>query len=432
MFYGLPMDRIQRLILSRLSRLSGNFPLSSTLCLRLLNLLHGSENAEVAVKAIQSILKLPQISFGSDTGRDQLLHHLRFSIDYLRRAGLIDINGTPMNLFGIAAHLYYTEPSNLALVALMREGVIHEVCNQSSLIKAKNDFMLVMTNLFGRRHLPASYTTETNLKKIRSRYPSRVVLPPLPKNARDVLLRHNDEILRVFSGYAHLYSSQHAADLGSDDRLPLTKTRYAKPSNDSQSDSLFHDSLRRTAIPVVTRSPFVANSGHSDEFATVDELTRTCRRGLNLNEHAIPSLNSMTALPSESNEGRQLNAYLLDFYVHGQVSALHKANGIRPGDVWYVLQDFHMTLMTVRSALEQLLVKASGEVKEEEEEEGVDDLEVDSGYFSADVGDDQEDSAASGPEFKRPTRVSDRDWRVYEVVDGVLREFEEKYKKMWA
>jgi hypothetical protein len=79
--------------------------------LRILNLLIGSDDAPVAVKAIRSLLTLPQISVSSNSGRDQILHHLRFSIDYLRRSKLLDANGAPLNLYGIAAHLYYTEPA---------------------------------------------------------------------------------------------------------------------------------------------------------------------------------------------------------------------------------------------------------------------------------------------------------------------------------
>lgn len=127
-FYGIPLDRIHRLMLSKLPRLTGTFPLSSTLALRLFNLLHGSKESDYARTAIRSILRLPQISFGSDVGRVQLLHHVRFSIDYLRRTRLLGASGQPINLFGVASHLYYTEPSNLALVVLLQSGVLHDLC----------------------------------------------------------------------------------------------------------------------------------------------------------------------------------------------------------------------------------------------------------------------------------------------------------------
>lgn len=51
-------------------------------------------------------MSLPQVSFSSNTGRQQLLHHLRFNIEYLRRASLIDKQGRPFDLFAMAAHLY--------------------------------------------------------------------------------------------------------------------------------------------------------------------------------------------------------------------------------------------------------------------------------------------------------------------------------------
>jgi len=91
-----------------------------------------------------------------------------------------------MNLFGIAAHLYYTEPSNLALVALLRNGVLHKVCGQSSFINAKRDFIILMAHLFGRKYLPKSYTTDENIKLIIKKSPSIVILPPLPEVARKV------------------------------------------------------------------------------------------------------------------------------------------------------------------------------------------------------------------------------------------------------
>ena len=105
-FYGLPIERVQRIILSKLPSLGGTFPLTSTLTLRLFNLLDGSQNADYAVKAVKSLMSLPHISFYSDIGRSQLLHHLRFSIEYLRRSCLLDKSGQPMNLFALAAHLY--------------------------------------------------------------------------------------------------------------------------------------------------------------------------------------------------------------------------------------------------------------------------------------------------------------------------------------
>ncbi|KAF8958161.1 hypothetical protein BDZ97DRAFT_66327 [Flammula alnicola] len=439
-FYGLSLDRARRLILSRLPTLGGNFPLTSTMTLRLFNLLDGSNNAEVAVRAIRSIISLPQITLNTEFGRDQLLHHMRFSIEYLRRSHLLDETGKPVNLFGIAAHLYYTEPSNLALVTLMRSGVLHDVCKQSNVGAAKKDFMIIMANLFGRRYLSKIFAKEDNIKELTSKYPSMVILPPLPAVARKVLVAHDEEILRIFSGYAFAF----AKGLGEDDNtLPLSGVRVCGNDAHGSKPSPFHKYLQSTAIPVIVRSPFVANSGHGDSFKSVPELTRTSRAGLNLNGHAIPSMSHLTHdIGDEGNSlEHRLNAHILDFYIHGQVSTLARANCIRRGDVWYLLEDFALTLMTVKAALEKLLLRTSKDAVPDEEFQG-DANELDDYQFQDSTEDPEIDNSSentvndtddrAGQGFERPANVSALDWKVYSVVDEVCREFEEKFKAMWA
>ncbi|KAJ7595294.1 hypothetical protein C8J56DRAFT_1115041 [Mycena floridula] len=261
-FYGLPMDRVQRLILSKLPSLQPSFPLTSTLTLRLLNLLDGSDYHPVAVNALQSILALPHISFGSKIGKDQLLHHLRFSIEYLRRSRLIGQEGTPINLFAIAAHLYYTEPSNFALVTLMRSSALHQICNQPSVIDARRGFILLMAHLFGRRYLPKAYVKGTDLADLIKRYPSCVVLPSLDEPSRQILLEHERETLHIYTSYAMAYVTEHADELGQDCLLPLTKLDFS--GTRASTVSRFQKYLHESRVKFATRSAFVANSGHTD------------------------------------------------------------------------------------------------------------------------------------------------------------------------
>ncbi|KAG1840478.1 hypothetical protein DFJ58DRAFT_858214 [Suillus subalutaceus] len=440
-FYALPMSRVQRLVLSKLPSLSASFPVTSTLVVRLFNLLEGSNYSTIAVAAVQRLFRLPQVSFGSEEGKHQLLHHLRFSIDYLRRARLLDEQGKPLNLFGIAAHLYYTEPSNLALVALLRSGVVHKICAQPSLRLAKRDFILLMAHLFGRRYLPEAYTKEEYITEVVKKSPSMVVLPPLSKTARDVLIEQEREILQIFTGYALTYGTQHQTDLGPDHILPLSKRDISGTAEDEP--SLIRDHLHRTAIRVVARSLFVANSGHDDHFNSVHELAQTARRGLNLDEHTIPSFEGITGRTNQEGRKYALNAYLLDFYTHGQVAALATANAVRRGEVWFLLQDFDLTLVTVRGVLEQLLQKTFVGDKGATPENADLSEEADSGYASLDPvqWEDEEEETSwkqeqgkgeSTCDSQRPRGVSGADWRVFEVVNGALEEFHEKYKAMWA
>ncbi|KAF9225622.1 P-loop containing nucleoside triphosphate hydrolase protein [Gyrodon lividus] len=435
-FYGLTMDRVQRLALSKLPSLGANFPVTSTLILRLFNLLEGSAYALVAVNAIQRLFRLPQVGFGSEEGKHQLLHHLRFSIDYLRRARLLDEGGRPFNLFGIAAHLYYTEPSNFALVALLRHGVLHRICSQPSLIQAKRDFILLMSHLFGRRYLPSSYLKSENMAEVIKKSASMVILPPLSEEARHILKEHDEEILRIFTGYALTYGSQHTVELGPDTLLPLSNTDVSGVSTNSASENTprFVTHLQETALRVVARSLFVANSGHDDHFDSIANLARTARRGLSLNEHAIPSFARITTPADRSTGDFALNAYILDFYTHGQVRPLSDANGIRRGDIWFVLQDFDLTLMTVRGVLEQLILRKGQEGAAEGSDAGEDDL--DSGFVELDdlteKDDDDEPEAKQVGTVGPPSWVSDGDRKVFEVVRGATEEFNEKFRAMWA
>ena len=430
-FYGLPLDRIQRLMLSRLPGLAGSFPMSSTLSLRLFSLLHGSDNSPYAVEAIKSILRLPQISFGSDIGQDQLLHHLRFSIEYLRRANLLDQDGKPINLFGIASHLYYTEPSNLATVALLQSGVIHDICSQPISEKAQLDFLIVACHLFGRRYLPEAYTTHQNIRELIGKGPSRVVLPPIPGTARKVLVDHHEEIVKVFTAYAVTFASQYASTLASDDTLPLSEKSFGHRHESQETPVITF--FKETAIRPIARSPFIANSGHADNFHSVQELANTVRRGIHLNESAVPSLDRIIAAPGDATKPFALNAHILDFYLHGQVDALVRYNGIRRGDVWYILQDFHMSLAAIRGDLENLLENVYRQRVSAVSEDGGD--EIDSGYGTLDPAEAEEKQDVQNSAlhvFQRPAGTSDRDWKVYEVVNTVTEEFGAKFKAMWA
>ena len=112
-----------------------------------------------------------------------------------------------------------------------------------------------------------------------------------------------------------------------------------------------------------------------------------------------------------------MNAYLLDFYIHGQVLTLALANDIRSGDIWYLLQDFSLTLLTVKIALQELLLKASknkvgeGTVEmENDNEDGNHEL-----YDAAEGDDDYIQKS----DFDRPAMMEGADLRI--IVSAPLR-----------
>jgi hypothetical protein len=111
-FQGISRERACRLLSSRLPELNGHFPITTTLVLRLFTLLNDSKSSPYAVKAINSLLSQPRLYLGGQSFKEQVLHHLRFSIEYLRRNDLLGPAGEPVNFTSCVSHLYYTENSS--------------------------------------------------------------------------------------------------------------------------------------------------------------------------------------------------------------------------------------------------------------------------------------------------------------------------------
>ena len=438
-FYGLPEARVKQLAMSRLPPLAGHFPLTPTLTLRLMNLLSGSNHASTALNAVRSILRLPRLVVGSEASREEVLHHLRFSIDYLIRLRLLDEDGYPLNpWFPLVAHLYHTEPSNLALVALFQSRVIHDICQADSMT-AQRSLMHVLTHLFGRIFVPKAFRARVEAGEF-AKLPSMIILPPLPPAARKVLKEHNREVLRIFAGYAFTYASQHASRLPMDDQLPLSGSRITATSSEEHHPIL--DNLEEQKIATTVRSAFVANSGHDDNFDSVAELVQSSRPGVHLNKHSIPSFDGL----ADRGEELPLNAYLLDFWIHGQKQTILRANGIKEGDFWYLLNDFALTLQTIVITLESLIRNASLSKAEKESPSGatsgtLEDWDTDvpeEGSPTEDVEGEAENEAqeeldiSTGSAIGRLPGVTDRDWRVYLTFVAVRDEFMAKFRPTFA
>src|SRR5690242_19270702 len=106
-FHGISMSKVQRLISSRLPDINGHFPITTTLVLRLFTLLNDSKNSQFATRSVNALLSQPRLYLGGEESRMTVLHHLRFSIEYLRRQFLLDARGVPLNFAGAVSHLYF-------------------------------------------------------------------------------------------------------------------------------------------------------------------------------------------------------------------------------------------------------------------------------------------------------------------------------------
>ncbi|KAI9827475.1 MAG: hypothetical protein M1832_004825 [Thelocarpon impressellum] len=417
-FQGLTADKACRLLSSRLPDLNGHFPITTTLVLRLFILLHDSNNSAYATRAINSLLSQPRLYLGGDDFRDQVLHHLRFSIEYLRRQGLLGADGAPHNFAGCITHLYFTENSSFAFHALLKAGYLHELCRDidSKESKVLESLMLIMAHLFGRQ--PCRRSDEEFLKVVKQSS-SLVFLPPMPEKASAVLREHNQETLQIFSSYVRTFAAEHMKN--EERELPLTGVQAGGKTSVSSMGPF------STLPSTQTRSAFVALSGHGDQFDSVSDLCDTTRQGIFLEKAIVPHVD---IYPDES--GTPLNAYLYDFFKHGDVTQLQNANGIRKGDVWFVLNgkspivDFSLVLATIitslsvfmklstGSELDMLDVIGSGEVAENAQDGDIAEAENSGNQSSsasqtnATVG-----SAATQPLKKKKAKVAD-DWEAAE------------------
>jgi superfamily II RNA helicase len=365
-FHGVSMSKIHKLISSRLPDLNGHFPITTTLVLRLFTLLHGSDNSKFAIRSINALLSQPRLYLGGEEAKMTVLHHLRFSIEYLRRQHLLDAQGVPLNFAGAVSHLYFTENSSFAFHALLKDGYFHQLCakfatNQEAVLR---EMMLTMSHLFGRQHYRQADTEF--VQDVVKGSPSMVILPAMPEQAADILRRHNRSTLDIFTAYVQTYVEQHVKE--TDNALPLTAVKVgtdsSKPLQGSNKKSL------------KARSAFVALSGHDDTFSSIHDLCTTSRGGVFLEEAVVPHVGlygEESSLP--------LNAYLYDYFNHSNAQAIISANRIRRGDIWFVLNDFSMVLATIVTSLSNFMnlgsdsdldfidIRGGGDEGEEEKED---------------------------------------------------------------
>lgn len=344
-FAGMPKERVFEIMSSRLPDLRGNFSLSTTLVLRTLGLLHHTKNSEFSVRAVKSLLSQTRLYLGGPADQMSIKHHLRFSIEYLRRQHLLSDTGAPLNFSGLVGHLYFTENAVFAFHSLLKEGYFHEIC--ADIARTPDAVLLkltlVLSHIFCR--IPVRDYGAGWRKKIVHGSPSMVFLPPLPEDALVNLRKHNQETLHIFKTYVGTYVDQHLAG------VPDTQMPFTNYEAGSKAASEELDGLLESQPPTKLRSPFAAMSGFNDEFKSIHDLCSTVRGGVFLEESAIPY---MPIYPDDT-DGIAWNAYIYDFFKHGDLEALIKDNRIKRGDVWFYLKDFSLILATIVTSITNFL-----------------------------------------------------------------------------
>jgi hypothetical protein len=326
----------------------------------------------------------------------------------------------------------------------------------------------------------------------------------MPEEAAAILRKHNKNTLDIFTTYVKTFAAQHVKE--EERYLPLTHTPVGlapplssngNPANGhatgngvaklnghaKESDSAI-DFLPSLPVPHA-RSSFVALSGLGDDFTTIEDLCSSTREGVFLESAVIPHLELH---PDETRT--PLNAYLLDFYMHGSIDPLEKANGIRKSDVssfiplhekpvltqtpqvWFVLNDFSMVLATIATSLalylglgsdadpEMLDVMGSGDAAENEADEetaaaAIADIPTTKSTTTTtqytppkrskkvvddwDAGEDAivaEENFLRSEEMKGTGATDDEEYdklmNVYKAFRKLKTEFDEKFRAIWA
>ena len=324
---------------------------------------------------------------------------------------MINSSGDSVALAGLISHLYYTEPANFALAELLRYGVFHRICEKFEPAKPDSKILEamvhVLAHLFGRRIRKAADQEELEIKIKQS--PSNVILEPLPGDALTVLTNHNANIVKIYRAYAIQFGRSQFDS--TEKSLPLSRLPF---STDNHRKSTVMYELHQSALKYAARSAFVATSGHGDSFDTIDDLAHNTQEGILIEASAVPSMDDFINPPA-------LDAYLLDFFKHGQVDPLIEGNGIRRGDVWYVLDEFDRVLGAIDESLKLVAQGLAVDFPGNE-------MKTYGASKDADLvweSDDNETESIDGD-------LRSEDKKVCEAFSILRQEFHIKFKKMWA
>jgi len=332
-FFGIKTAKISRLLNANLPKMIGNTPTSLSLILRLYILTSQTGKEEVAKDGVSRALCLlehPLIARSDPKIVSQLKFYFMFASEYLVRQNLIDTKGTPIGFAGLASHLHYHEPYNLAFCHLLQQGVFHKMCykNEKGAISDQTlrDLLVVLSFLFAREPLHPAYY-EQNKNKFQN---SKVLLPELPEVFKNCLQEFNDNIDKNFDNYLNSAAEIFKDDL--DDNLPISKEKHNLGKQD-----LGH------AYSLV--SPFSALSGMSNSSVGKDEIrviSSNIKNGLLTD--TIPKISFDVIL----------NGFALDFYNHGIWRCLITDNGIQEGNVFQLLNDFKFALKSIATSLQEM------------------------------------------------------------------------------
>eukprot|EP00668_Euglena_longa_P003425 GGOE01004010.1.p1 GENE.GGOE01004010.1~~GGOE01004010.1.p1 ORF type:complete len:2129 (-),score=578.38 GGOE01004010.1:277-6012(-) len=377
-FFGVPEGKVNRLMTSEIQSLKGHWPLTSALVHRLLALYSHPNCKEKVQKRVQhqmnSLWQAPLITIGmpvEDVNTDQAAILRRTSaqvqlyfstiVDCLMANGFLGARGEVQSFADMAAKLYRYEPSQFLFVALLKQGVFHEVTTDYHPLSGGERYtlsreeyerrtktneqcleklLLLLCHILARREIHRSVLAD---RDIDSETVHQVYLPSMDNNIQATIDAFSHRTMACFTAHV-INAARQVKKEGHKDALPLSRIVFERLAPVEKEGILTE--MEASAIPFEAKSPFVAMCGHGDVYETQAELAMSVRDGVYVDPEVIPTIESRDT--SLVNNGSLLmNAVVFDYQHSSSQDDVLKWNGLNYKESWEDLERFHKFLMRI-------------------------------------------------------------------------------------
>jgi len=363
-FLDMGFTKVRSLIASELPTLTGVYTLSPTILLRALQMWKVISTDEVVLqskeqelprsrediaKCLRPMFELPFFKSKTAELETQTMHYTRFTVEFLYRQGLLDVNGVPTSMANLVVHLFEIEPANFILSRLLSRGLLHNYlkAEKKKMVKADRSSHLtvkltgVLAWFLFRRRLPELIPTERKERKKHLPSKGSPALPKLPSEILAEVLRYSESTFEIFQQLSWTVASTRKIKQG-DLTLPFSGIEFpadwdARGEPFQKGDGSFFEGYVGQITRYRARSPFSALSGSGDHFKSPQELVNGVRNVLHMDLNALPMV-----LPAAGKDDalEATNSWAVDFMIHGSRKYLYEDNGIESTATWKLISEF--------------------------------------------------------------------------------------------
>lgn len=345
-FLGIRPKKISYLMTSQLTCLIGHYPITPTMCLKLMHQYEEFKEKKDCINVMKNFVIphfSPEITDYVNLTR-QLCRNMRFMIEVMYHFGLTDSQARCRGLSGIASSLMQYEPGNLIFVRLIEAGVFHNITknfeykNKNKSREITTNILLVLCHIFD--------ITPIIPEKKRSNKITPAILPPLSKEIQGILNQFDQETISLFEHFTRSFSIKKDSFYHKTLPISLRNFNKLKPLN-IKSKSLVAKLLKLTVKPDCI-SLFTILIDPKDRFLSIEHLKETIRDDFNLHPCLIPYSSDYDF------RGRQLskNSFAYNFYQsRGNYELVINSNFLRDGFAWGKLKRIQLLLIKIHNAL---------------------------------------------------------------------------------